>query len=191
MKTGFWEDYEEYREEEGEADWAFLDGNDVDVVCDMNIGDEIFHRRYNAYDFLHGCCTAFAQYLNETYGYDIEIIYQRYDDEEDSSKTAQVVHAYCITPEGHYVDIRGVCDNWEEFIQDFIDTGLWDNDDYSFEQTYKEMPEDLKTSPDGSVYKAAIEMDKKYPGYYSCDMKKPTVVKNEYEDETEYDGIEV
>ncbi len=165
MENGFWEEYSSVLEDDPEADWAFLDVLDSGQT---DVDSEHFSgRKINAYDFLHGDCVAFAQYLNEKYGYEVEIAYQRDDDEEDSP--ARIVHAYCIAKASDgkdvYVDVRGANSDWDEFMREFYDQGLWANDDYSFEQPFANgVPADLKVDKNSSAYRAAAELDEEF-GY--------------------------
>ena len=62
--------------------------------------------------YLHGWCFAFAMRLHNEFGYKVENIYG--DDGE-------LVHAYCLTPAGEYVDIRGKTTNEKAFFSEFDD----------------------------------------------------------------------
>ena len=153
MKQGFWTDLEKMQKDTPEADWGFLE-------------NELFAYGVNLYDFLHGRCAYFAQYLHDTYGYKIVGLYEEPD---------QLIHAYCvevIDGISYYIDVRGITDNWAEFIQEFYDTGCWCGDySYSYYLTdndvvSKEDAEGIKKeSPYNNPYKAAAVIDDKYKYY--------------------------
>lgn len=66
--------------------------------------------------FLHGNCDIFACYLHEKYGYGMKAIYDCDSDE--------LIHVYCtaeINNETVYIDVRGITNNWDEFIEEFDD----------------------------------------------------------------------
>ena len=117
MNFGFYSDLEVLREEY-EADFSFLQ-------------NEISSHGLTPYDFLHGSCDVFAYYLNKQYKYDVECIYERDDDDNK-----RLIHAYCTEKlsDGSvaYIDVRGVTTDYDEFIAEFIDNGLFSNDDYSY-----------------------------------------------------------
>ena len=145
MRYGFWNDIYSLREDaedEGyleDIDFSFMDGG-------------LHSHGYNTYNFLHGCCNEFADYLHRTYGYKVMAILEH----------GQLIHMYCETDSG-YIDIRGVCDDFEEFMQDFTDNGLWENSDCTVIREYKKIPAKYRASEDG--LKAAAAMDQEY-GYY-------------------------
>ena len=94
-----------------------------------------------SYDFLHGNCNIFAEYLHKKYSYNIEAVFE---------EPSQLIHMYCTTvsPFGEklYIDVRGVNSDFGEFMQEFEDSGLWTSesmkDGYSYTIKYgKEMPE--------------------------------------------------
>ena len=71
--------------------------------------------------FLHGNCDIFACYLHEKYGYEMKAVYE-YNSE-------LLIHAYCtaeINNKTVCIDVRGITDDWNEFITEFDD---WHSDD--------------------------------------------------------------
>ena len=63
-------------------------------------------------DFLHGFCHIFALRLHNEYGYKIENLY---------GENGNLIHSYCRTPDGGYVDIRGVSYDPQVFFDEFAD----------------------------------------------------------------------
>ena len=61
-------------------------------------------------DFLHGYCSFFALRLHNEYGYKIENLYE--DD-------GDLIHSFCRTKDGKFVDVRGVTDDAETFFSEF------------------------------------------------------------------------
>lgn len=127
MKKGFWEELDSIRKEnpDDEYDFSFMDMYSSDTSS------------LNAYDFLHGCCNEFADYLHSKYGYQIEAI----------REYGHLIHMYCtaeIDGVEHYIDVRGICDDFDEFMQDFTDNGLWENSDCTIYRQYDEVPKKFK-----------------------------------------------
>lgn len=118
MTTGYWKELEDIRKEEGceDADFGFMEN-----LTGAAWGDEpwtLKGKEFNAYDFLHGYCDIFAEYLSSTCGYETESVYS---DEEGKV----LVHSYCVIKrEGEsdlYVDVRGVCDSRRVLLEEFED----------------------------------------------------------------------
>ena len=63
-------------------------------------------------DFLHGFCHIFSLRLHNEYGYKVENLY-----DEDGG----LIHSYCRTPDGGYVDIRGITADAQVFFDEFAD----------------------------------------------------------------------
>ncbi len=146
MYNGFWKELDE------NVEWNFLED-----ALKTNTGD-------TPYDFLHGACNIFAQYLNETYGYRVEMLYE---------EPGQLIHAYCVyeSPSGkfYYIDVRGITDRLEDMMQEFIDCGAWCGDmDYSWILNGKEIPEELQATGwlGKKTMEAAKEIDEHY-GFYN------------------------
>lgn len=95
MKTGFWLEADEQK--------------DVTIDELFQDNDELIY----IYEFLFEYCEAFAASLNQHFGYKVEYLY---DD------NGNLVYTYCVLNIGgkmHYIDIRGVTDDWNEFIEKF------------------------------------------------------------------------
>lgn len=105
------------------------------------------------FDFLHGFCNVFAQYLNEKYGYEIEYV----------KECGGLVHAYCVYKDC-YIDIRGIHNDYDEFMNEFTVNGLWSNDDDTYTFQCNEMPKSFRD--DENAYKVAAKIDSYY-NYYS------------------------
>lgn len=102
MHNGFYEELDVLKKDIGdECDFGFLENEEI-------------KNHFNAYDFLHGFCDVFAIVLNNLFSYDMECIMN-----EDG-----LVHAYCkkeINGRTFFIDVRGVTDNYGEFIEEFGD----------------------------------------------------------------------
>lgn len=114
MQTGFWEEYDILRQSDADLDWHYLRGNKQPEW------------RFSPYNYLNGLCDAFAQALNERFGYDLEYIIEREYLAEDAP--TRLIHAYCIRDLGDqvvYVDIRGQQSDFDQFLVPF---GLVESD---------------------------------------------------------------
>lgn len=147
---------------------ALMEANKaVDETCAKSIVGN-----YSAYNFLHGDCNIFAQYLNKEFGYKVGAVFQ-----EDESGNKQLVHMFGIyhvdeyyNAEGYdiYIDVRGMCTNFEYFMKEFYDNGLYDPDD-SVLEIYNAVPEKYKTSAeDRWRYDFAEELNT-VMGYYDME----------------------
>lgn len=89
-------------------------------------------------DFLHGYCSIFARRLHMEYGYQVENLY-------DSE--GNLIHSYCRTGDGRYVDIRGITSDGVAFFDEFAD---WLDPEYPYmndmntDVPYLETPEDAE-----------------------------------------------
>ncbi len=122
-------------------------------------------KSYTAYDFLHGDCNLFAQYLHETYGYKLGAVFETDDDEN-----YHLVHMFCYNKQDDgrtdYIDVRGKCDDFDLFMKEFYDVGLWADDDYTIYNEYDKMPDNYKVSgEDAWRILAAACMDYWYSFY--------------------------
>ena len=123
MRNGFWLELDELRKENPEDDYDFS------FMENYTLKDN----KLNAFDFLHGFCNEFADYLHEKYGYSVEAV----------REYGNLIHMYCtaeIDGETHFIDIRGICDDWDEFMQEFTDAGLWENMDRTRYLEYEKVP---------------------------------------------------
>ena len=105
MKTGYWLEFDGQTKNVAINNLFNNDRNNYD---DIDALDQIN-------EFLYEYCEVFAVALHQHFGYKIEYLY-------DTNN--QLVHAYCILSIGgkiHYIDIRGITDDWDEFIDDFKD----------------------------------------------------------------------
>lgn len=94
MKTGFW-----LRKEAGES-FDFL--KDPALKKEMDLMDVPYH-------FVNGLCHSFAAALKDIFGYEVEVI---------PGKDGSIIHAYAVH-EGMYIDVRGINDDWDEFISEY------------------------------------------------------------------------
>ena len=151
--TGFWDEYNSILADDPDADWGFLENG---LKC----------RGLTPYSFLHGDCTIFAQYLHDTYGYGVEAVFQ---------EPSQLVHCYCVACTSDntalYIDVRGACSDYTEFMREYYEAGLWDNDDYSYTLSYDEVPEKYCAPTWGFAYEAAEAIDKEYGFYRVTDIR--------------------
>ena len=106
MRYGFWTDHDELLEEYPNCGWEFLQ-------------NEFCHGGITPYDFLHGHCNLFAEYLHDVYGYDIEAVFEDPD---------TLIHMYCTTcsVDGRklYIDVRGITSDFRELMQEYEDEGM-------------------------------------------------------------------
>lgn len=108
MKKGYWEQIKDISDAQDE----------LEKKCNG--------ARRNAYSFLHGFCDTFAKALHDKYNYDIQII---------TDKDNNLIHAYCVK-DNFYIDIRGIIDDFEIFIQEF-ELELSDISDLNNDSDYK------------------------------------------------------
>ena len=104
-RNGFYIKLDELNEEFEDYDYSF----------DF-LENEISYKRITPDWFLYGNCDIFACYLHEKYGYEMKAIYE-YDSE-------QLIHVYCIAEINNktvYIDVRGITDDWNEFITEYDD----------------------------------------------------------------------
>ena len=133
MRTGFYRELDDLREEYPEADFGFMEN---ERLSENMVSKLVFKSRnsnkvvllsvmnnYSAYNFLHGDCNIFAQALHDITGFPIYSI-----QEPDWNGNYRLVHMYCESESG-YIDIRGITDDWEEFLAEFKDNGLMNDDD--------------------------------------------------------------
>lgn len=172
--NGFWEDRKaildgldederpEFDDDFCEHGFEFMDATSSDIRDIPGYAND-----FSAYNFLHGHCNVFAQYLSKKYGYDVEAVYEvnRWD---HNRKT--LVHMYCTYEKDGktvYVDIRGKCNDWDLFMKEFYDLGLWENDDDTVFGNYTEVPRRYRAKrSDKWIFAAAAVYDEKY-GYYA------------------------
>ncbi len=147
--NGFWDDLEALKND--------LPDEGIETFDFMQNEPTYDYKEYvnylSPFDFLHGFCNVFAQYLNEKYGYEIEYI----------KEFGSLVHAYCIY-KGCFIDVRGIHTDYDEFMKEFTLNGLWDNDDDTYTYQCKKMPDSFRNDED--AYKIAKKIDTYY-GYYS------------------------
>ena len=157
MKDGFWEDLESLWEEYPDSEWGYLEG-------------EIKTHNRTPYNFLHGECDIFARYLSDKYGYKMSALYE---------EPGQLIHAYCVNEINgvtYYIDVRGIIDDWNEFIKEFYDNGLWCGDySYSYFLEDKELIDLLNHDENNmsyrEAYKASAVIDDEYRYYDFYDYR--------------------
>jgi hypothetical protein len=117
MNNLFYKEKEQNREDFGEdLGFDFLDSVEMQ-------GKDNSVRNVNIMKYLHGYCDVFAYRLHEKYGYDIQLDY------EDEQCT-RLIHAYCVIEvDGRtlYIDCRGICDDFDTFIEEFTDWDCYGN----------------------------------------------------------------
>ena len=135
-------------------DFGFLENEAIrdnnDVVCQSSRSSF----QASLADFLHGFCDIFACRLSKTYGYKVENIYG--DD-------GHLVHAYCITKDGEFVDVRGkTADRYAFFaeFEDWLDISALSL--YRRDNTVKK----IETDEDKEWYKYAKCALQMHPSYY-------------------------
>ncbi len=114
MKTGFWL----LKEDKKEKNFDFLKENEIKDKLEL-MG--------TPYQFLDGLCHSFAIGLKYLFGYDIEVI---------MGENGRIIHAYAVK-DGHYIDVRGITDNWDEFLDEFDVLKTHDRDKLSI-MTFEE-----------------------------------------------------
>lgn len=117
MQNGFYNELDELKKEDNEADFGFLEN--------LAVSEED-----NAFNFLHGDCALFAAMLSDIYGYEIECIRETRDDEP-----GKLIHAYCvanINNEKAYIDVRGITTDAEIFYEEFEDFMTYFKESNSF-----------------------------------------------------------
>ena len=135
------EEYEDY-----EYDFNFLE-------------DEISYKNITPDWFLHGNCDIFACYLHEKYGYEMKAIYDC---------DGELIHVYCtaeINDETVYIDVRGITDDWDEFITEFDD---WDYSDDCPIKTFKTPKYYRKAKKDNDdIFNAAKAIEYENEDFYN------------------------
>ena len=121
-----------------------------------------FREQYVLNDFLHGWCDIFADCLHKIYNYPIYRINNEYNEKI-------LTHAYCKTKKANetlYIDIRGITNNFHEFIEEFED---FCSEEYARENEYLWM-ENIKESMDEEEYEdikeACMEVLENYKEFY-------------------------
>lgn len=142
--TGFYQELQTLQESYDNADFGFLENETLDTKIDAS-------------DFLHGFCHIFATCLQKVFHYDIQAIYDEYNN---------LVHAYCIKEHSIYgtifIDVRGCTNDFQTFISEFEDF---------ITITEDEPIKIVNIKPDFSEPKythAALKLIKKYKEYYSA-----------------------
>ncbi len=113
MHKGFWNEIDNLRQNNPDISWDYLEAFNNAAIPDLKFGP---------YNFLHGLCDVFAQALNEIYGYPIEYVFERKDNDQYYNYTPNLMHAYCVINHNGtslYVDIRGITDNKNEMLEEF------------------------------------------------------------------------
>ena len=176
MHNGFYTELDIIKKDsdDEDLDFSFMEEEncfDEDLITDLIKENpdvrENYIEGFNLYDFLHGSCDVFAKALSDINGLSISAIYEPDEDAtgiEDYPDKYHLVHMYCTTKDGYYVDVRGITDNWDEFIKDFIDNGLMNNDDNTvcIDKIIEEIEDNEKW-----CYKLAEDVIKHmYPDYF-------------------------
>ena len=141
MNTGFWADTVN-----AESGWECLHN-----IMPSERGRE---SDLSLMDYLHGYCIQFSKALHDVLGYPMYGIWE-HDGEEDT-----FVHAFCELPNGDVVDVRGVTERWDAFLDEFDDM-IFDRSDVDVQ------PLDYFPGDTSDQYVAiAREIIEAYPNYY-------------------------
>ncbi len=189
MHNGYYEELDYLKKETEDEDFPvddfeFMCGNSfylwdedlIDNLAKQYPKEKNYIENYTPYEFLHGSCNVFAKALSDIKGLSVSAIYEPDEDAEgieDYPSKYHLVHMYCTTEDGLYVDIRGVTDSWEEFIKEFIDSGLMlNNEDTVIERDIPKDSEKLELT-ENSVFSekwsyelAKLVIEEMFPDYY-------------------------
>ena len=117
MHSGFYEELDSLSEENGLADFGFLEnvGGEYEIhtnyVCD---GKKVSYL-LNAYDFLHGNCNEFSFALNQRYGYPI------FEIKDGSGNLVHSFNRMDTDSQQFFIDVRGITTDYFEFMSEFED----------------------------------------------------------------------
>lgn len=118
MKTGFYAEREKYNYDgfdflEAES---VIDENDSYICINYSETDEKYLHELNPYDYLHGRCDTFAEFLYKRYDYPAYMIKN-----PDTDKLVHCFNMVCFNNTNYYIDIRGITTDYEEFMSEFED----------------------------------------------------------------------
>lgn len=112
-------DFFEEKIAEDYEDFSFLEN---ELVVDKNENPVLVNNRELTFDdFLHGYCNVFALRLKNEYGYKLCNILD---------ENRNLIHSYCVTDTGEFVDIRGKTTDIKMFFEEFDD---WLDSGYPFD----------------------------------------------------------
>lgn len=142
MNTGYYKELETLKKDYPESDFGFLE-------------NEYNEGYLSAYDCLHGFCDVFSFKLSEMFkDYEVESLKN-----EDG-----LVHSYCkktVDGKTFFIDIRGITDDYEEFVSEFGDFVSFTNEPvYPLEGTVK-----------GSMEEVLKFYNKRFDEYFSFCQK--------------------
>ncbi len=109
MHTGYYED-------NSKLDFCPLE-NEFLTKFSVKNGDE-FDFTFSANDMLHGFCDIFAEVLAKKFNPNYQV-YSLLDPSD-----GYLTHCYCMLSDSdkkYYIDVRGITDNFNEFISEFAD----------------------------------------------------------------------
>ncbi len=161
MHNGFYEDYDTFCEEAEAIGDVYDSGFDF-----LDVGIRTHNK--TPYNFIHVECNVFASFLHDKYGYKIESVWNK------SGEYKGLVHSYCVKEVNgikYYIDVRGITDSWHEFIQEFYDNGLWNDDSdesYFTDNTLGRDTYQHKVEWD-EAYKASEVINDEYLFYYDIE----------------------
>lgn len=140
MHFGFYEELDDLRVDDSDADFGFLENisNNEYIEFVLAFGET---KKYllSAYDFLHGYCDIFAKRIHDQFSLPMYAIY---------SESGDMVHCFCkINADGrdYYIDVRGITDDYTEFISEFED---WIDIDISLKNTFPFISNQSLSYPD-------------------------------------------
>ena len=154
MQKGFWEEYQDMLEDYPDTEWGYLEGH-----C-----DDAYDFKFGPYNYLHGLCDAFAQALHEKYGYPLQYVISH----ESEDDPVELIHAYCVVErdgKAFYVDIRGVIDDYDEFIEEF---GIELDGDYTYTCDSIEPLLEYSFAENSEYMVEARDIIELYPQYYKA-----------------------
>lgn len=117
--------------------------------------------------YLHGVCGIFALALHDIFSYAIEVAAE--ENIDGSPLESRLVHVYCR--DGDYcIDVRGVTDSWDAFIDEFTDF-LGGYDDEYVEMSADDLRNldiwEMSTEEFEWLYKAAVKLIQEHYDDYS------------------------
>lgn len=131
MHNGFYKELDSLKTEYPEANFSFMEN----IFPNKAPADKNDIRPINAHDFLHGYCCTFAYYLSRRYGYSIIV--------RKPKNNNTVIHAWC-EKNNHYIDIRGITNQFNEFWEEYEDFDNFDPEDDTMETCRFTNPQDFK-----------------------------------------------
>ena len=125
--------------------------------------------------FLHGVCGIFALALHKRFGYAIRYL-NGLDEDVDEGEAPEefLLHIYCVTDDGLFVDVRGITEDEDKLIDPFLD--LCDKNnvsgyDYDADECEKTIKDDMSSEEYDTLYSVANSIIDLHPDWYSITDK--------------------